>query len=211
MINIVRSRHGYGDYKSEEIREIIKQDFGRICYLCEGEPVQNYEIDHFYPLKYFEHLENVVDNLFYICSKCNKIRPKDINTESKEVLNPCIDDVENLLELSMDLSCNDKQILINSKNNSYIKVTNTVILLNKIYNGIGTNSPSYKDLRDDIFNCLVMLKEDIVDYQENKIGTLLEDNWQRKFCNDIMKKPSKYFSFKKSLVQEMNELLNLRL
>ena len=29
MIKIIRSRHGHGDYKSEQIREIIKDDFER--------------------------------------------------------------------------------------------------------------------------------------------------------------------------------------
>lgn len=206
MIKIIRSRHGHGDYKSEQIREIIKDDFGRICYLCEGEPVQNWEIDHFYPRQYFDYLENVIDNLFYICSKCNKIRPKDVNTAGKKVLNPCVDDVDKILTLVMDLS--NKVIEINSPCSSE-KINNSIELLNKIYNGIETKSSGYKDLRDDIFQILVELKEDILDYHENKVGTFLEDNWIRKFNNEIMKKPSKYFSLKKSLANELSNQLNL--
>ena len=204
MLNVVRSVHGYADYKSKTTREIVKQDFGRICYLCEGDPVQNWEIDHFYPVLHFSALENDMDNLFFICSKCNKIRPKDINTTGKEVLNPCIDNVEELISLSMDISDSNKVITIQNNDNANPKVQTTkTLLLEKIYNGIDTSSNSFKDLQDDIFATLVELRENLLDYLENKKGTFLEDNWQRKEWGKINSKPCIYYSFKQALIQEL--------
>lgn len=208
MINITRSTHGYADYKSEATRDIIKRDFGRICYLCEGDPVQNWEIDHFYPVVHFPDLENDMDNLFFICSKCNKIRPKDINTTGKEVLNPCHDDVGNLLSLSMDMSGMpnpNKLILIKNNDETNPQVQATIdSLLQRIYNGIDTSSNSFKDLQDDVFVTLVELRENLLDYLENKKGTFLEDNWQRKDWAKINTKPSKYYSFKQSLIKQLD-------
>ena len=204
MINITRSTHGYADYKSEATRNVIKRDFGRVCYLCESDPVHNWEIDHFYPVGHFPYLENVMDNLFFICSKCNKIRPKDINTSDKEVLNPCVDDAEKLISLSMDISDPNKLIAIQNNDNTNLKVQSTIdLLLEKIYNGKNTTSPIYKDLRDDIFTELVKLRENLLDYLENKKGTFLEDNWQRIDWVKINTKPSKYYSFKQSLIQQL--------
>ncbi len=204
MINVTRSAHGCADYKSETTREIIKRDFGRICYLCEGDPVQNWEIDHFYPVLHFSALEHEMDNLFFICSKCNKIRPKDINTTGKEVLNPCIDDVERLISLSMDIFGSNKLIAMQNNSRTNPKVQATIdLLLERIYNGIGTSSSSFKDLQDDIFATLVELRENLLDYLENKKGTLLEDNWQRKDWVRIIANPSKYYNFKQSLIRQL--------
>lgn len=204
MLNITRSKHGYGDYESDEVRNTIKKDFGRICYLCEGDPVQNWEIDHFYPKEKFPHLINMMDNLFFICSKCNKIRPKNLNELiNNKVLNSCVDNVENSISVSMQLSNNaNKRIDIVNNDTSNLNVQQTIdLLLNKIYNGINTMSKSYRDLRDDIYTELTIINADIEDYIR-KHGTTFDSDWLYWFYQKRLTKPSKYYSFKKSLAQQ---------
>ncbi|MGB0930878.1 MAG: HNH endonuclease, partial [Chitinophagales bacterium] len=154
MINIAKSSKPDRDfsYKERAIRDIVKGDFYSICYLCEEVTPRHYEIDHFYPQKYYEHLIDEWDNLFFICQKCNKIRPKNINTCSDdEVLNNCEDDVENLLTIYYDSHDESVFILPNTIDPKVLyRVENTIRLLNRIYNGIDTTSLSYIDLRNEI-------------------------------------------------------------
>ena len=144
MINIKRSSHPEGeiDYKNIDVRKKIHKDFYHLCYLCENEAFTSYEIDHFYPQNEFKEKINDWDNLFLICSDCNKIRPKKgINTKGKEVLNPCCDDVENLIQLRFIYSNENEPERIEIKSllrNKKIK--NTIKLLNRIYNLENSNS-----------------------------------------------------------------------
>ena len=102
MFNVVKSPVPSGNFKytDQHIIDLVKADFFYKCYLCEEKIPRHLEVEHFYPQKYFPHLENDWTNLLCICEKCNKIRRKNINTTNEnEVLDCCTADVENMILL----------------------------------------------------------------------------------------------------------------
>jgi len=132
MINIKKSAAPASvDWKNIEIRNQIKTDFFEICYVCERHVPIDYEIDHFCPQLYFKERENDWGNLYYICQKCNKIKPKDANsTTETQILDCCHDDVESIIQLFYDETTKRIEIPINT---NYLhlasKANNTVHLL----------------------------------------------------------------------------------
>jgi hypothetical protein len=199
MINIKRSSAPENEFKYNDIEIIkkIREDFFILCYLCEEYVPVHFEIDHFYPIgkPEFNHLEHCWDNLFYICQKCNKIRPKDTNAKGKEVYNNCIEDVENTINLKFE--------------NGKIEITpiedidkskNTVKLLNRIYNGIGTNSPSYIYRREEIKKEIEKFEDIVSKY--NKVPELFELQLKNRISKKTKSEASAYVSFKRQIVRE---------
>lgn len=161
MFNVVKSPAPQGDflYNDVIVVELIRQDFFDKCYLCEEKTPRHLEVEHFYPLSYFPHLKNDWNYLLCICNKCNKIRPKNINTtDENEVLDCCTTDVENLILLKFNNS--DSSISFTGANGNII-ITNTIKLLQRIHNGIDTASNSYIDLRKLIAQELAELEDEI--------------------------------------------------
>jgi len=207
MINIEKERVEESiNYKDEAIREKVVQEFFNKCYLCEGKPIQNYEIDHFYPQGIYPHLVNQYENLFCICSKCNKLREKKSNTSSEnEILNCCEDDVENSIYLSIKLDSCKKAILIPiyTENEHFNKkIDNTIKLLEKIYNGVGTTSEAYRCLRDDIVDEVLSFKSELQMYQDDYRGTRFEKRFRDRLIKEL-KSDSLYSGFKKTIFMNM--------
>ena len=206
MINISKSFIDKEvDYKDEVIREQIQYEFQKKCYLCEGCPVQNYEIDHFYPQNIYPHLTNNYANLFFICSKCNKIRPKKINTSNdNEILNSCEDNVEESIVLDISLEDCCKAIMTPCYGaDSYYnkKIDNTIELLQKIYNGKGTKSQAYKCLKDDIVEEIASFRGELEMYANDYVGTKLEKRFKNRLLKDL-DRTSKYSGFKRTLFKK---------
>ena len=209
MINIAKaSVRGEIDYRDEAIKTQIQNEFLKKCYLCEGYPIQNYEIDHFYPQNVYPHLTNSYQNLFFSCSKCNKIRAKKINTSSEnEVLNSCEDDddVENSIVLDINLDdCRKAVITANYGDDVYYnqKIDNTIVLLEKIYNGVGTKSEAYKCLKDDIVENIASFRLELQMYQDDYRGTQLESRFRDRLLKEL-DKSSKYSGFKKTIFKSL--------
>lgn len=202
MVNIVKSKAPEMPFKYNDaaVVEQIRDDFFVLCYICEDFTPRHFEVDHFYPQKHFSELENSWDNLFYSCQKCNKIRPKNINTTGNEVLNNCTDDVENIITIYYDSDSNKVRIRSDKTSRN---VKNTIDLLNKIYNGIDTTSKDSVFLRNEI-------KNEIADF-----NALLEKNAKAKgfFKNAIKQRLSKktksekssFVSFKRQIIKESFE------
>lgn len=202
MINIERSPKPDFDfqYDDKRIETIIRDDFFILCYLCEEYVPVHFQIDHFYPQVKYPHLKNDWNNLFYSCQKCNSMRYKNINTDNQtEVLNCCEEDVENLIELRFLKDKNRVQIIDNGKT----EITkNTIKLLNKIYNGIGTtsNSPMYR--KTEIKNEIEKFEEVL---QKNKKSKGLHKHIIRKKLSKKNKEESNYVSFKRQVIKDNKE------
>ncbi|MCU0444007.1 MAG: hypothetical protein MUE85_03755 [Microscillaceae bacterium] len=205
MINIIRSQHPIGevDYQNEDIRELVKNDFFKMCYLCE-EVTRHFEIDHFYPQNYYPDEVNNWDNLFYICQKCNKIKPKNINTHSQnEILNNCVDDVESLIILRYDQARNHIEITSDNQDRRIeAKVKQTIRLLNKIYNEQNTNSKSYKDLQDEIKKEIAYFFDLLDNYEKSEMKFI--------YKNQIKKRLSKKNLDEKKLIHFLQTAYHFR-
>ena len=189
MINVKKSSEPKGKFKYTDkvIKEKVKIDFFNLCYLCEERELRHSEIDHFYPKgeKYFPEKINNWNNLFLICEKCNKVRPKNINSvKNEEVYNNCVDDVESLISLSYDFEAD--QVKIESLENT-VKSRNTVKLLERIYNGRGSQSPDYLELQKEIKNKTSYFQQAIDNYFNVKVEQL-KDNYRNIVIDFISKK-----------------------
>ncbi len=137
-------------YNDADIRKMIETDFLDRCYLCE-EITRHTEIDHFRPKNAFPSLENDWKNLYLICQKCNKIKPKDANTSSEtELLDVCKDSTEQILLLTYNPKTQwvDIETVTNNADLNR-KAQYTKMVLDKIYNGDNnTTSLSFEKLRE---------------------------------------------------------------
>lgn len=216
MININRSQKPKNDlkYTDEEVREQVEKDFFKMCYLCE-EVTRHFEIDHFYPQKYYPDHVNDWENLFYICEKCNKIRPKKINTENEnEILDNTKDDVESLIILRFDEVNNEIEISTDNKDPKLLpKIQNTINLLHKIYNGIDTKSKSYKQLRKEIKEEIEKFYKSLEKYEQaiDNLKIYYEEDIAKRLIKKSMQKDSSFVSFKRRIILDNPQWLNFKI
>ncbi len=220
MINIKKNTVPDGEhYTDKKLKKVtkkrLKEEFYNLCYVCEYHCNRGSEIDHFYPKgeEYFPEKINDWDNLFLICGTCNKIRPKNINTKTaEEVYNNCKDDVENLIELRYNAK--NERIEIKSKENS-VKAENTINLLERVYNGKGSESDEHQYLRIEIKNKLEIFRE-ALDNFTNLTKPILKKSYKKKVVEFITKEynlKEKVFdsnkfgfvSFKRQIIKDDNK------
>jgi len=201
MINIKKSSAPTDPFKynDEDIKEQIRNDFFCLCYICEEYVPVSYEIDHFFPkgVPQFADLEHDWDNLFCCCSKCNKERPKKLNTTGREVLNNCVDDVEGIIFIWIENGV--VKMILNTDDD---KTRNTKRLLNRLFNGI--NAPdkekrSYIHRREAVQKVIDKFENYIAKYYKNK--DLFEDEIKERLSKKTMSESSAYVSFKRQLVR----------
>ena len=181
-------------YQDELVVQQIKDDFFDKCYLCEEKVPRHLEVEHFYPQLHFPLLINNWNNLICICEKCNKIRPKNINTVGQEVYDPCTHDVDNFIKLKFNDS---QEIDINIVDTTNPLDVNTKALLDRIHNGIGSKSLSYKDLRKLIINEVAEFELAI----ENYFTTNIKDGY-RVLIKKYLSNKSAFTAFKRWIVRD---------
>ncbi len=183
------------EYNDKKIEETIRNDFFVLCYICEEYVPIHFQIDHFYPQNNFSELKNDWNNLFYCCAKCNGLRPKSINTKGNEVLNNCEDDVEELIHLKYHKG--RVTVIANSEDE---KTVNTRKLLNRIYNGIGSQSKAFIYRRNEIKEEIEEFDEIIKKYKKN--NSLFENELSKRLSKRTMSKKSAYISFKRQFIRD---------
>jgi hypothetical protein len=192
----------FSHYGDESIKEALKIDFLKKCYICE-ESTRHFEVDHFYPQKPYEHLINKYENLFYICQKCNKVKPKIINTHSdNEILNCCETDPAEYIKLKLNTKeCRIEIEQIKNEPNLNIQIQETIKLLNRIYNGVNSNSSSCEDLKDDVKQKIEDFRKKLDKYEKTKLKAVA--------LNEIIEEVSavsSYVTFKRWIVRDSAEL-----
>jgi uncharacterized protein (TIGR02646 family) len=213
MINIIRSQLPQGeiDFQNPIIREIIKNDFFRMCYLCE-EVTRHYEIDHFYPQKFYPNDVNNWDNLFYICQKCNKIKPKNINTHShNEILNSCFDDVESLIVLRYKSTEDIVEISTDNQDDRItLKIKETIKLLRRVYNG---EKDTQVDLRQGIKNELAEFVKILDKYEKaiERFKFIYETQIKQRLSKRNLNEKSSFVSFKRRVILDNPQWLHFKI
>ncbi len=204
MIKVDRKENPtFNKYSDNIVKESLKTDFNKKCYLCE-EVTRHFEVEHFYPQKYYPYLKNEYSNLFYCCQKCNKIKPKNINTNSdNEILNCCEVDVEKYIKLKLNiLECKIEIIKVDSIKNLDTQIDNTITILDRIYNGTDSKSNSCEDLKNEIVEIISEFQKKLEQYQKSKLKRAISKDIQRDL--DIK---SSYLTFKRWIIRD-NKSLN---
>jgi len=70
----IESVKANGDYKCENVLDLIKTDFKNKCYICEYKEPVTINVEHFIPHKGDINLKFDWNNLFWSCSHCNNIK-----------------------------------------------------------------------------------------------------------------------------------------
>ncbi len=204
MVKIDRKENPtFKSYSEEIVKEALKKDFFKRCYLCE-EVTRHFEVEHFYPQKHYPNLENDYNNLFYACQKCNKIKPKDINTNHEnEIINCCDIDPAEYIKLKLNAKeCKVEIEQIKDEPNNGNKVRETIKLLNRIYNGENSKSNSCEDLKDDIKEKIEEFRKKLDKYETTKLKRVAFNE----IIEDISEK-SAYITFKRWIIRD-NQTLN---
>jgi len=94
----------YADYR--KYKPLLREDFKYLCAYCllhEGQEqlgggFQNFQIDHFRPVKLFPDLIRVYDNLCYACRWCNRAKWQTWPSEEQQAsdhrfVDPCAEDL----------------------------------------------------------------------------------------------------------------------
>ncbi|MEA3315055.1 MAG: hypothetical protein U9Q30_04295 [Campylobacterota bacterium] len=204
----------FTDYSDNSVQDALKKDFFKRCYICE-EVTRHYEVEHFYPQKKYKHLENDYKNLFYSCQKCNKIKPKDINTSSEnEIINCCEIDPSKYIKLRLNTKdCKVEIEKINDEPDKGNKVKETIKLLNRVYNRENSKSKSCEDLKDDIKEEIENFRKKLDKYEKTKLKRVA----QNEIIEEISEK-SAYISFKRCIIiynqrlfKDFERYINIRL
>jgi hypothetical protein len=193
----------FSKYSEKIVSDSLKMDFKKKCYLCE-EVTRHYEVDHFYPQKYYPHLINNYLNLFYCCQKCNKIKPKNINIDStNEILDCCDIDIEKYIKLRLNLrECIIEIEQVESNLELDAKIKNTIELLHRIYNGKNSKSNSCEDLKDDIIEEINSFRKKLNRYRSTKLKRAIIEE-----IREDLDGGSAYSSFKRWIIRD-NPTLN---
>jgi len=204
MVKVDRKENPiFQTYSEKNVTDSLKVDFKKKCYLCE-EVTRHFEVDHFYPQKYYNHLINDYLNLFYCCQKCNKIKPKKINRDSdNEILNCCDIDIEKYIKLKLNLrECIIEIEQVETTLELDKKIKNTIELLHRIYNGRNSQSNSCEDLRDDIIENIDSFRKKINRYSSIKLKRAIIEE-----IKEDLNIGSAYSSFKRWIIRD-NPTLN---
>lgn len=185
MINVIKSTapRATFSYNDNDIVAQIKYDFQEMCFLCEEVALRHSEVEHFHPVNGgWAEREHDWDNLFLICGKCNKIKSNSYNKKNdvgiieNQILNNLIDDVENILQLSLNIPQTSINISIYTTDTILLqKALITQEFLNKVYNGIGTTSLSYIDLRKMVVTEMAEFRSLLKEYENDK-----KPDWYKK-------------------------------
>lgn len=203
MIKINRQQNPvFTTYKDKVVEDSLKEDFHKKCYICE-ESTRHFEVDHFYPQTFYTHLVDNYENLFYICQKCNKIKPKIINTHSEnEILDCCEIDPSEYIKLRLNTKeCKVEVTQIKDEGAINSKINETIKLLNRVYNGENSTSNSCEDLKDDIKDKLEEFRKKLDKYEKTRLKQALLDEIKNEI--DIQ---SSYVTFKRWIIRDNSEL-----
>ncbi len=190
-------------YNEKNVTDSLKSDFHKKCYICE-EVTRHFEVDHFYPQVSYTHLINEYVNLFYCCEKCNKVKPKKINTSSgNEILNCCDINVEAYIKLKLNIKeCKIDIIKLQENSLFDMQIKNTMELLDRIYNGKNSKSNSCEDLREEITMVVASFRKKLDKYQKTKLKRAILEELKEDL--DIS---SSYSTFKRWIIRD-NQALN---
>ena len=204
MVKVDRKENPtFSKYSDRAVKDSLKIDFKRKCYLCE-EVTRHFEVDHFYPQIFYPDLINNYSNLFYCCQKCNKIKPKKINTNpNNEILNCCDINIEKYIKLKLNLrECIIEIEQVETTLELDKKIKNTIKLLHRIYNGKNSQSNSCEDLRDDIIENIDSFRKKINRYSTIKLKRAIIEE-----IKEDLNIGSAYSSFKRWIIRD-NPTLN---
>ncbi len=198
-----------GRYDCDDVLERLREDFKNKCYICEEKGINPTNTEHFIPKKDNIHLKFDWNNLFLSCVHCNGIKlakfddilnctveAHQVDTKIKYLINPLPKE-------------NEPKIIILALEDE-IKVHNTILLLNAVYNGHNTTTRQGLDadnLRDKLLKEVKKFQNFLLKYNENNPNLQEKDKLKTKIIREIQNSAA-FCAFKRWIIREDNSLIN---
>ncbi len=195
-----------GKYDSEDVLTRLHADFKNKCYICELHQPTIIQTEHFVPHKGDVNLKFDWNNLFFSCGHCN--HTKGSKNEYNNILNCTVieDGVDSRIAHRVDSfpQFEARFEIVNTD----VKVTNTVALLNAVYNG--------KTFRQKLeaSNLRAALEKELEEFEQLTSAYLSKDNSVislKDICNIIIKHlrsdKGGFTAFKRWIIRD-NPVLN---
>lgn len=196
-----------GEYKCGDVLERLNSDFLEKCYICEYKNSPSLNVEHFIPHKNInKELKFDWNNLFLSCSHCNNIKLAAFNSDESNQILDCTNqnhDVEKWIHYKIDPYPGAK-VIINSRKEEKI-VSNTVKLLNMVYNGTTTlKQIESKNIRKALLDQILKFQSLLYDYDEEN-----DPEEKRLYLKSIKRqlhKSSAFAAFKRWIIRDNNYL-----
>jgi len=194
------------DYKCGDVLEKLEKVFYGKCYICET-AIFSTNVEHFKPHKGNKVLKFDWNNLFLACNHCNNIKL------TTEILN-CTDpnhDVEERIEYN-SISFIEQPIEIKANNNYNDKLTtDTVDLLNKVYNGhTKIKTRDAIKLKEKLLQEMIQFQQLMLNYSKEKNNKYKLAEIERNIKAEIHK-GSELASFKRQIIKNYSNYHNLKI
>lgn len=121
-------------YNTPEVVQRLENMFHGKCYICEQADLQAPEIEHFQPHEGNPTLKYDWYNLYYSCARCNSIKS---NTH-RNLVDCCSTDIDVVRAIKCLMPRTPDEDVCVSAEFDDIRVRNTVSLLDKCFNEVGT-------------------------------------------------------------------------
>ncbi|WP_368243913.1 HNH endonuclease [Clostridium tertium] len=186
------------NYRHQVVVERIRSNFNNKCYLCEIKESTSINIEHFIPHRGNDKLKYDWNNLYFACSHCNGIK----GDRYDNILDPLSDDIESVINFNMDAIPMAKVII--QSNSSNEKVSNTVMLLDEIYNKssklAGVRTEESRNLRSKLLKELRNFQDSLyIYYDEDELEEDREKS--RKEIIKHLRSKSQFTAFKRCLIR----------
>lgn len=184
-------------WQGEDVVSQLKEDQKGKCYLCERIRITDYDVEHHKSKHHFPELTYVWSNLFWSCRYCNLKKSASFD----DLVNPINDNVEEIIYQSLDFP--NAKAEFSATGTVSPQITNTITLLNKIFNGSGR----IRTIREQQFYDYVMSK--ITSFQK-MTTTWLENTSEEaeKAIIDELDIKSEFLGFKYWIIRSNAVLLS---
>lgn len=164
-----------GSYREEDVVRALFEDSHNKCYLCEDIYITTINVEHFHEHGGDKNLKFNWTNLHYACGHCNSTKNDTFKNGDSNLLNcadpECLVDYWIIYRLEEDDKLIAHAVI---KQNPMAEVSiyqketdNTILLLDRIYNGTGTAIRNR-----EAANLLIRVQQEIINFKENLLSYL---------------------------------------
>ena len=192
-----------GDYKCDNVLELIKNDFKNKCYICEYKEPESINVEHFIPHEGDKNLKFDWNNLFWSCNHCNNTKLNNF----KNILNCTIEDdkVSDDLKYIFKPYPFERVEIETVVNNERTRETRKLLLA--VYNGTTTlKKIEASNLRNKLLDEVCEFQQLLIDYFKDTNDDDDVEYYKRKIKGHL-KTGSNFTAFKNWIVKENEDLL----
>lgn len=199
-----------GSYREKDVVDALVEDSFNKCYLCEDSLITSINVEHFH-----EHRGNVDkkfdwNNLHYACGHCNHTKNDTFPQRDSNLLN-CADsrckvDLWIIYRIEEDPDLKTHAVIIKNLESDVspfqAETDNTVMLLDRIYNGTGTAIRN-----QEAYNLLKRVQREVVTFKEELFKYLMETDDAKKEIrfkklNDALASDKPFLAFKRWIIHD---------